>query len=303
MTAGGTDGGAGGGTAGRAAGGEVLARSGSVLGRAGRAARPSLVAAGAVAVLLVVAGVWPELIARQEPDATDLVAALQPPSWSHWFGTDQLGRDVFARVVHGARYSLLLGLGATAVGVVGGTVVGLAAALGGRLADGLLMRLADVLLAFPEMLLALLVIAVVGPGQQGAAIAIGVAAVPGYARVVRAGAMVVRHAGYVEAAVVLGLRPWAVVARHVLPNALGPLLVLATVGVGTAVIAGSALSFLGLGARPPTPEWGAMLSDGRDYVESAWWIAVFPGAAITATVVSVTVLGRAARRRAEGRTS
>ncbi|EFC83403.1 ABC transporter permease [Parafrankia sp. EUN1f] len=264
-------------------------------------AGPGLIAAVLLLGLVTVAALWPGLLARYDPDVIDLAASLDGPNAAHWFGTDQLGRDVFARVVHGARHSLLLGISATALGAVGGAMVGLAAGLGGRLLDGLLMRVADILLAFPELLLALVVISVMGPGPVNAAVAIGVAAIPTYARVVRSSALVVRRAPYLDAAVALGQSRAHILFRHVVPNTLGPLLVLATAGVGTATIAGSALSFLGLGTRPPVPEWGAMLSEGRNFVESAWWIVVFPGAAIAATVVSVTVVGRAARLRVEGR--
>ncbi|ABD12125.1 ABC-type dipeptide/oligopeptide/nickel transport system, permease component [Frankia casuarinae] len=276
--------------------------AGALAGTGGGRPRPGLIAAGLLIVLLLVATAWPGLLSRHPADGTNLGEALRGPSWAHWFGTDQLGRDVFARVVTGARHSLLLGAGATALGAGIGATVGLAAALGGRFADGLLMRLVDLLLAFPELLLALLVITIVGPGSVNAAVAIGIAAVPSYARVVRSRALVVRHAGFVDAGVALGLPRPVIMLRHIVPNTLGPLLVLATVGIGTAIISGSALSFLGLGTKPPAPEWGAMLADGRGVIDTAWWVVVFPGAAIAATVVAVTVLGRHARLRVEGRT-
>ncbi len=229
--------------------------------------------------------------------------ALAAPGGSHWFGTDQIGRDVFTRILYGARTSLLLGLGAIALAVGGGTLLGLTAALGGRAADLVLMRLADILIAMPPVLLALLVIAVLGAGTTNTVLAIAAALIPVYGRLVRAEAMVVRRSGYVEAAVGLGLRRGPLVARHVLPNALGPVLVLATVGFGSALSYASALSFLGLGTRPPTPEWGLMLSEGRDFLQTAWWIGVFPGAAITVTVIAVNVAGRYAQAHFAGRTT
>jgi peptide/nickel transport system permease protein len=253
--------------------------------------------AGAVLFLLVVVAIAPGLFTSGSPTDTAPVEALRGPGAHHWLGTDQLGRDQFTRVDYGARTSLLLGFGATVVAVVGGTVLGLAAALGGRHVDQVLMRLADVLLALPGVLLALLVIAALGASTVNLVIAIGVSLVPGYARMVRSEALVVLRSGYVEAAVALGLHRITLTVRHVVANALAPLLTLATVGFGTALISASALSFLGLGPRPPSPEWGAMLSGGRDFLETAWWIGVFPGAAVTVTVVAVNVVGRYARRR------
>ncbi|MFE0465206.1 ABC transporter permease [Kitasatospora sp. NPDC058965] len=268
-----------------------------------RAVGPTLPAAGALLVLLALAALWPQLLTHASPVATDPAAALTPPSGAHWFGTDQLGRDLYARVLYGARPSLLLGLGATAFAVVGGTVLGLAAALGGRLADQVLMRAADVLLALPPVLLALLAVTVLGSGAVNVMLAIAIATAPGYARIVRAETLVVRRSGYVEAAVGLGVPRPLVVLRHVLPNAVGPMLVLATIGFGGALIAASGLSFLGLGPQPPSPEWGAMLSQGRSFLQTAWWIGVFPGAAITLSALTVNLVGRRLQRRFTRRTA
>lgn len=215
-----------------------------------------MVAAGALLLLIVLVAVAPGLFTDVPPSAIAPLDALKGPSSAHWLGTDQLGRDLFSRILHGARPSLLLGFGSTVIAVTGGAVVGLAAALGGRAADGILMRLADVLLALPGLLLALLVVTVLGTGTVNVMLAIGVAFVPGYARLVRAEALVVRRSGYVESAVALGLPRGQIVLRHVLPNALAPLLTLATVGFGTALISASGLSFLGLGPAAPSPEWG-----------------------------------------------
>jgi peptide/nickel transport system permease protein len=270
-----------------------------------RHARPSVpvLAAGAVLVLLVLVAAFPGLFTGVSPTATNPVDALTAPSGAHWLGTDELGRDEYARVVYGARPSLLIGLSATVLAVAGGALLGLAAALGGRLGDGILMRLVDVLLALPQLMLALLVITVLGPGTANTAVAVAIGLIPGYARIVRAEAQVVRRSGYVEAAVGLGLRRRAVIGRHILPNALGPLLVVATVGFGAAIITASGLSFLGLGAQPPSPEWGAMLSDGRNYLAVGWWLGVFPGAAITLSVVSINLAGRHLQARFTRRTA
>ncbi|MER7842444.1 ABC transporter permease [Kitasatospora sp. NPDC096077] len=265
--------------------------------RAVRLPPPAVLAAGAVLLLILLAGLLPGLLTGVSPTATDPVNALQPPGAAHPLGTDQLGRDVFARLVHGAGPALALGFGSTVLAVVGGAALGLAAALGGPVADRLLMRAADVLLALPATLLALLVIAVLGTGTGNLVLAIGIALVPGYGRLVRSEALLVRRSGYVEAAVTLGVPRRSLILRHVLPNSLAPLLTLATVGFGTALIAASGLSFLGLGPRPPSPEWGAMLSEGRGFLATAWWLGVFPGAAVTLTVAAVTVVGRHLQQR------
>ncbi|GAA4136199.1 ABC transporter permease [Actinomadura keratinilytica] len=263
--------------------------------------RPGLWAAALFLGLVVLAALAPGLFTDGSAVDGDPAAALTPPGADHVFGTDANGRDVFTRIVHGARPSLLVGLGATALAVAGGTVLGLVAALGGRWLDELVMRLVDVVLALPSLLLALVVLVVAGPGTLNSVCAVGVAAVPVYARLVRVRAMVVRGSGYVEAATALGLPRAVVIVRHVLPNVLAPLLVLATIEVGTALVAVASLGFLGFGPQPPAPEWGAMLAAGRDYTAVAWWVAVFPGLAITLTVLSITVVGRALRRRGEGR--
>nr|WP_232425440.1 ABC transporter permease [Pseudofrankia inefficax] len=254
-------------------------------------------ASAAFLVLIALLMIAPGLFAGHSPTATDPVNALRGPSGTHWFGTDALGRDVFARVVYGARPSLIVGFGATVFAVVGATALGLTAGIGGPALDQVLMRVADVLLALPPLLLALLAVAVLGHGQVNVMVAVAIAFVPGYARVVRAETLVVRRSGYVEAAVGLGLPRWRLVGRHVLPNTLGPLLVLATVGFGSALIYASSLSFLGLGAQPPSSEWGLALSTGRNYFSVAWWVAVFPGLAATLTVIALNVTGRRARAR------
>ncbi|OYN84107.1 ABC transporter permease [Parenemella sanctibonifatiensis] len=257
----------------------------------------------AVLVLLALAALVPGLLTSIDPLATNPAQSHRPPSAEHLFGTDRLGRDQFARVVHGARVSLGIGFIATgaavAIAIVAGVLIGLAP----RWIDGLAMRILEVVLAFPELLLALVVIALLGPGTQNVLIAITISAIPVYVRMVRIATVQVRTSGYVEAATALGVGRTAVVVRHVLPNVVGPLLVLATIGVGNAIIAGSAMSFLNLGPVAPTPEWGLMLSEGRDSLRNAWWVAVFPGLAITATVISTTVLGRHLQARFEGTTS
>ncbi|MBM7076450.1 ABC transporter permease [Micromonospora humida] len=262
---------------------------------------PGLLVAGAYLVLLVVAAVLPALLAPGDPLAADPRAALAAPDPAHWFGTDQLGRDVWTRVVHGAGHSLTIGLAATGIAVTGGVLLGLLAGLAHRFADETLSRSFDALSAFPLLLLALLFITVTGPGTASLVVAIGIATLPHHARVVRGQTLLVRRAGYVEQAVSFGLSRPRLVWRHVLPNVLGPVPVLAVIGLGEAVLAAAGLSFLGLGPQPPSPEWGAMLSEGRNYLQVAWWMTVLPGAAVTATVVALTVVGRHWQTRFDGR--
>lgn len=256
----------------------------------------SIVLPGIVVAVLLAMAVAPQLFASRPPDAIDTSALLAPPSGEHWFGTDQLGRDIYSRVVHGASYSLPIGLGATALGLGIGLVAGLAAALGPRGVDRVVVRALDILLAFPELLLALLVIAVMGPGPLNTTVAVGLAAAAGYARLIRSQVLRVRLSGYVEAAVALGERPSRIIVGHIVPNVLRPVLVLATVGVGTSLLSASSLSFLGLGVAPPIPEWGAMLADGRNFLSAAPWMSLFPAAMVVVAVVAVTVLGRSLQR-------
>jgi peptide/nickel transport system permease protein len=245
----------------------------------------------------------PAVFTPLDPLSTDTSSVLLPPGWGHPFGTDQTGRDVFARVVYGASYSLGVGVGATLgallIGIVFGTLTGLAP----RIVDGVVMRGIEILLAFPEFLIALFAIAVLGAGPVNVAVAVGLAAVPVYIRVARAETLLVRRAGFVEAARGLGVAPLRIAVSHVVPNILRPLAVIATIGIGTAIVAAAGLSFLGLGPQDPTPEWGLILAGGRNLLAQAWWIAVFPGAFITATVIAATVLGRRLARPGSERTS
>ncbi len=263
--------------------------------------RPGLVLAGAFVLLLVVAAIAPSLLTSIDP--LDAVArqAYRAPDALHWLGTDENGRDVLSRLIHGVRPSLLLGLAATAMGLALGTLLGVVAGLGPRWLDAAVMRSVDVLLAFPDLLLALVIITFFGQGTLNLIIAVGIASVPRYARLVRAQTQVVRGAGYVEAATTLGLGRAAVIGRHVLPNAIKPVLILATIGIGGNITAGAALSFLGFGAPPPAPEWGTMLAIGRNFLANAWWLVAWPALAITFTVISITAIGRELLRRSEGK--
>ncbi|MFB2598350.1 ABC transporter permease [Herbiconiux sp. P17] len=248
-------------------------------------------------VLLLVAAFFPALLARGDPLAIDPGDAFQAPGWGHPFGTDESGRDVYTRVVHGTAPSLVIGVSATAIGILLALVLGTAAALGGRLVDFGVSRFLEVLFAFPGLLLALLVITVYGPGIVTSTIAVGLATAPGYARIIRSQTRAVASSAYVEAAVVLGTSRGRILARHILPNAVAPVFVLVTLGVGQAIVWAAALSYLGLGAEPPAAEWGAMLFAGKNYVTTAWWMTFFPGLAIVLSAAATTVLGRALQRR------
>jgi peptide/nickel transport system permease protein len=264
--------------------------------------RPGVVLAAVFVLLIVLAALLPELFTRTGPDDADPLAALSGPGGAHWFGTDQNGRDIFSRVVHGARLSLLIGLAASALALAVGSLIGVLAAQGGRWLNATVDRLLEIFLSVPGLLLVLLLVAVMGPGTANTVVGLAVITAPGYARLVRGEVIRNRDATYVEAARALGWSRGQVVLRHVVPNALGPVLVLATIGVGAAIGTGASLSFLGLGPQPPTAEWGSMLAAGRDYFSVAWWPAVFPGLAITLTVLSVTVIGRRLQSHADGRT-
>jgi len=267
--------------------------------------RPGVLLAAAYLVLVVLAALFPGLLAPHNPltitTAPPFLRPFQSPQYI--LGTDEDGRDMLSRMIYGARPSLEMGLGATGIGVVGGTTLGLLAGLGGRITSTVIMRLIDVVLSIPDLLLALVVIAILGTGTVDALLAVGVASIPAYARMVRAQTHVVRRAAYVEAAAGLGIRRFTVIRRHMMPNAVRPVLVLATIGIGTAIGYGASLSFLGLGTKPPAPEWGSMLAEGIQFVNNDWVMVFIPGIAVTLTVLCVTVVGRDLRRRAEGRTA
>jgi len=269
--------------------------------KSGIAFRPA-VWLSAVFLLLVVAwAVVPDAFTSESPFDTDVDAAIQAPSLQYWFGTDASGRDIYTRVVFGARSSLLIGVGATALALVAAILFGFAAGLGGRLTDGAVSRFLEMVLALPGLLLALIFIAMLGPGVATEILAVAIGSAAGYAWMVRGQVIAVRNSGYVHAATALGHTRSRIIVRHVFPNAMRPLVVLATMGVGQSIVWASSLSFLGLGVAPPAPEWGAMLDAGRDFVSTAWWLELFPGLAIVGCTLAVTVLGRHLQQRIEGR--
>ncbi len=252
-------------------------------------------------LFLLTAVIDPALLAHYQPLAVDPAKSLEAPSITHIFGTDESGRDVFSRVVYGATPSLSIGLAATVLGLVIAVVLGALAALGGKVIDTVIGRFLEILFAFPALLLALLFVTIFGASVTSLIISVGLGSAPGYARMVRGQILSVRNSPYVEASFVLGHSPWRVLRRTILPNAMRPLLVLGTLGIGQSIVWASSLSFLGLGAAPPAPEWGAMLADGREFISTAWWVELFPGAMIVLVTLATTSLGRYLQRRLEGR--
>lgn len=260
------------------------------LRRRARGLTPGVILSAAVLLLVLAWALAPALFTTADPYVGEPDQALQPPSAAHWFGTDPTGRDLFTRVVYGARYSLTGGVVAVTVGLVAGTAIGVAAGSLGRLVDEVLMRVTDVLLSIPGLLLSLSVIILLGFGTTNAAIAVGVTAVAAFARLSRSEVVRVRRLEYVEAAFGSGGRTLTVLWRHVLPNSLTPVLALAALQFGTAILAISTLGFLGYGAPPPTPEWGLLISEGRSHLATSWWLTTLPGLVVVAVVLSANRL-------------
>lgn len=252
--------------------------------------RASLAGLAFVLALGVLAGVAP-WVAPYDPLATDLPNQLQPPSANHWLGTDLLGRDILSRLLYGGRATLITALAAVGISATLGVALGLIAGFYGGFVDSCLMRLVDVLLAFPRILLALTVVALLGVGLGNVMVAVGIAGISGYARIVRGVVLSAREQPYVEAARLIGCRTRRILLRHVLPNVMAPIIVLATLDIAHALLSASSLSFLGLGAQPPTPEWGLMLNEGRAYLRVAPWVTTAPGVTIMLAVLGVNVFG------------
>jgi peptide/nickel transport system permease protein len=257
-----------------------------------RLPRRAPAAVGAIVLLAIaVIAVAGSALSPADPLRVDAMHALSPPSPAHPFGTDQYGRDVLSRAVAGARLSLLTGLGSVVIALAGGLVLGLASGVAGGWADLLIMRMVDVMMAFPGVLLALVVVAVLGHGSLNVMVAVGVSLVPTFVRLVRGNVLVAREHAFVEAAQALGCGQGRVTLRHILPSIMASLIVLSTVAIAWSIILGASLSFLGLGPRPPIPEWGVDLSNGRNYLLRGWWISAAPGACIMTTVIAVNLVG------------
>ncbi len=254
-------------------------------------ANPFNVAGLAIVGTIAIAAAIGPVVAPYDPTAQDLANRLQGPSLAHPFGTDQLGRDVFSRLLYGARLSLGIALAVTAIRLVLGTVIGLVAGYLGGWIDELLMRLVDVQLAFPGLVLALVIAGILGPSLRNVMIALAVVGWASYARIVRASVLSTKEREFVRAARLMGVSRVRIAIRHLLPNVASPVVVLATLNLGTVILGTAGLSFIGLGAQPPTPEWGTMLSAGRHHLRDAWWIANVPGVAIMLTVLGFNLLG------------
>ncbi|MDA8051548.1 MAG: ABC transporter permease [Rhodospirillales bacterium] len=264
-------------------------------------ARPAArIGLGIVTLFLFLCAFAP-VIAPYNPFDQNLMGALASPSAVHLLGTDQYGRDVASRVLYGARYALLAIIVGDGLALASGTAMGLVAGYLGGVADAVIMRIVDVLLAFPYLLLALIIVAALGPSLLHSMIAIGIVYTPQYARLVRGQVLGVRHTDFVRAARALGASSRRIMLRHVAPNSLSPVIIMATLQAGAVVVETAGLSFLGLGAQPPSPDWGALLADGQNYFLTAWWIATFPGLAIFLVVLGFNLLGDALRREFDPR--
>ena len=243
-----------------------------------------------IAVMIAVA-IFAPLIATQVPYEQNLANRFQSPSSQHFFGTDNFGRDIFSNVVYGARISLFIGFLATILSVIFGTVIGAVAGFFGGGVDNVLMRLVDIILSIPSLILAIAISTVLGTGIRNLILAVSLSGITNYARIVRASVLSVKEQEYVEAAKIGGASNFRLIFRHILPNCLGPIIVQATLGVGTSILQAASLSFIGLGVQPPTPEWGGMLSQGRSYVQDYPHMTIFPGLAIALTIFSLNLFG------------
>ncbi|WP_163969413.1 nickel transporter permease [Oceanobacillus halotolerans] len=246
---------------------------------------------GIFILFFIVVAIAGPFLTTYEPDKGEIVNKLAPPSADHWFGTDHHGRDIFTRIIHGMHLTLYIGFFSVILGATVGVLLGIIAGYYGGRTDTIIMRLMDVLLAFPGILLALAIVSVLGASLNNVIIAVAIFSVPVFARIVRGSTLSVKKLEYVDAIRALGASDTRIIFKHILPNVTSPIIVQATLNIATAVLSASGLSFLGLGAQPPMPEWGAMLSDGRNYLYNAPHVAFFPGIAIVAVVLAFNILG------------
>jgi peptide/nickel transport system permease protein len=253
--------------------------------------QPLMVWGGGIILILIVTALGAPFIAPFDPIQQTLTDRLLAPSWQHWMGTDQYGRDIFSRLVYGSRISLAVGFVAVSIYIFIGTLVGAVSGFYGGWLDTVLMRLVDILLCIPTFFLILMVIAFVGPSIINVMIIIGLTAWTDVARLVRGEVLSLKEREFVQAARVIGMKDSRILLKHIIPNAMGPLLVVATLGVGGSILTESSLSFLGLGVQPPMPSWGNMLQEGKDHLTDAWWLVTFPGLAIFITVLGYNLLG------------
>jgi peptide/nickel transport system permease protein len=244
-----------------------------------------------IVVFFIILAIIAPLVAPYSYDGQALTERLQPPSSKHWFGTDDFGRDIFSRIVYGARISLWVGFFSVLGSVIAGTLFGILAGYYGRWVDTIISRVFDVMLAFPSILLAIAVVAILGPSLQNALIAIAVINIPNFGRLIRSRVLSVKQEEYIMAARAIGMKDSRILLHHILPNSISPVIVQATLAIASAIIEAAALGFLGLGAQPPTPEWGKMLADSKQYLVQAPWTLFFPGIAIMLTVLGFNLMG------------
>lgn len=243
-------------------------------------------------VLLVTATVASSFIYDYDKDIVALTTDIyQAPSAQHWFGTDQVGRDIFARVLYGARYSLAISVGSVAIGLVVGMILGALAGFYGGAIDQIVMRSNDILYSIPNIMIAVVIVSLLGASTGNLLLALSISSATGFTRITRAQVMTIRGEEYIESAYAMGLPTWKIILKHIIPNCLSPIIVQVTLRIGSTIISASSLSFLGVGVPSPKPEWGAMLSDGRTYIRSSGWMCLFPGLAIMLTVLALNLLG------------
>lgn len=250
-----------------------------------------IIIGGSIVLILLIMALFAPLIAPHDPIAINIPGRLNSPSATYWLGTDALGRDVFSRLIYGTRISLTIGVIASLFGTIIGVTIGVIAGYYGKWVDSLLMRLCDILLAFPGMLLALGIITILGASTFNTIVAVSIFAVPGFARVARGQTMQLKKAEYIDAIKAVGAGDFRILIRHILPNILSPITVQMTLYTASAIVAAASLSFLGLGTQPPTPEWGTMLSEGREYLLQAPFLILYPGLSILIAVLGINLLG------------
>ena len=243
-------------------------------------------------IVLVLATIASTFIYDYNTDIVGLSTEIfQSPSAEHWFGTDQTGRDIFARVLYGARYSLAISVGSVAIGLVIGMILGALAGFYGGVIDQIVMRSNDILYSIPNIMIAVVIVSLLGTSTVNLLLALSISSATGFTRITRAQVMTIRGEEYIESAYAMGLPTWKIILKHIIPNCLSPIIVQITLRIGSTIISASSLSFLGVGVPSPTPEWGAMLSDGRSYIRSSGWMCLFPGLAIMFTVLALNLLG------------
>ena len=261
------------------------------------------IAAFILMILIILSAVFAQQVTKYDPIKINAKIRLTPPNSEFFFGTDAMGRDVFTRIMYGGKVSLWIGLAAVMLSLAIGVPLGLISGYTGGILDNLIMRFMDLILAFPGILFAIWLVSMLGPGVNQVIIAIAFWDLPGFSRVVRGSVLSIKEVDYIQATRALGGNPWRIMFAHVLPNVIAPIIIMASLSISGSILAGSSLSFLGLGPQPPTAEWGLMLADGRPYLRQAWWLMVFPGAMITLFVLASNIFGDGLRDALDPRTA